>query len=132
MLMRQALRILILLAALVGGQFGLMGVSSADPYSSPSTDPISDDYSEKLSRPVDQDLLGDHDLLDAGGGAFDELAAAERGAGTDEGDKVGRRDGQDPHQLLQIRPVVVRMPEGHRRCRLAPPRFRSEEHTSEL
>src|SRR6478609_11246737 len=45
---------------------------------------------EKLSRPVDQDLLGDHDLLDAGGGAFDELAAAERGAGTDEGDQVGR------------------------------------------
>lgn len=43
--MRRFLRILILLAALVGGQFGLMGVSSADPYSSPSTDPISDDYS---------------------------------------------------------------------------------------
>jgi len=43
--MRCALRILILLAALVGGQLGLMGVSNADPYSSPSTDPISDDYS---------------------------------------------------------------------------------------
>jgi len=43
---------------------------------------------EKLSRPVDQDLLGDHDFLGALG-AFDELAAVECRAGTDEGHEVG-------------------------------------------
>jgi type IV secretion system protein TrbL len=46
--MRRALRILILLAALVGGQLGLASISNADPYATPSSDPISDDYSPWL------------------------------------------------------------------------------------
>ena len=44
---------------------------------------------EVLSRPVDQDLLGDHDLGVLVGGSFDEFAVAERGAGPDERDEVG-------------------------------------------
>lgn len=46
--MRRTVRILILLAALVGGQFGLTGISNADPYETPSSDPISDDFSPWL------------------------------------------------------------------------------------
>ena len=45
---------------------------------------------EELSRPVDQDLLRDHDFGVLVGRPFDELAFAERGAGSDEGDKVRR------------------------------------------
>ena len=42
---------------------------------------------------MDQDLLGDHDLLGFGGavgGSFDEFAVVEGRTGTDEGDEVRR------------------------------------------
>jgi hypothetical protein len=47
---------------------------------------------EQLSIPVDQDLLGG--LLFGGVvGAFDEFAVVKSGAGTDQGDQVGRVHG---------------------------------------